>query len=69
MQNLWRPHKFVLVLSMFVFLYLAIAKTKAEENTKMKKERIQIYTENPRYWQYKGEPILLIGGSVYDELG
>ena len=34
----------------------------------MEKSRIQIYNENPRYWQYKGEPILLIGGSVEDNL-
>ena len=34
----------------------------------MEKNRIQIYKENPRYWQYKGEPVLLIGGSVDDNL-
>ena len=34
----------------------------------MKKNRIQIYKGNPRYWQYKGEPVLLIGGSVDDNL-
>jgi len=31
-------------------------------------ESIQPYTENPRYWQYKGEPILLLGGSKDDNL-
>ena len=34
----------------------------------MKKNRIQIYKDNPRYWQYKGEPVLLLGGSVDDNL-
>ena len=29
---------------------------------------IQIYAENPRYWQYKGQPVLLLGGSVEDNL-
>lgn len=29
---------------------------------------IQPYQENPWYWQYKGEPILLIGGSDEDNL-
>lgn len=29
---------------------------------------IQPYTKNPRYWQYKGEPILLIGGTDNDNL-
>ncbi len=34
----------------------------------MKSDRIQIYKSNPRYWQYKGKPILLLGGSVEDNL-
>lgn len=29
---------------------------------------IEIYKENPAYWQYKGKPVLLIGGSVDDNL-
>jgi len=31
-------------------------------------DRIQPYSANPRYWQYKGEPVLLIGGSKDDSL-
>ncbi len=31
-------------------------------------DRIQPYAKNPYYWQYKGEPILLIGGSKDDNL-
>ncbi len=30
--------------------------------------RIQPYTENPRYWQYRGKPILLLGGTKDDNL-
>ncbi len=30
--------------------------------------RIQPYSENPYYWQYKGEPVLLLGGSWQDNL-
>jgi hypothetical protein len=30
--------------------------------------RIQPYTENPWYWQYKGEPVMLLGGSKDDNL-
>lgn len=30
--------------------------------------RIRIYPDNPRYWEYKGEPVVLIGGSVEDNL-
>lgn len=30
--------------------------------------RIQPYANNPWYWQYRGEPVLLLGGSVEDNL-
>ncbi|MBI84428.1 MAG: hypothetical protein CMJ81_14635 [Planctomycetaceae bacterium] len=31
-------------------------------------QRIHPYPANPFYWQYKGEPVLLVGGSVDDNL-
>jgi hypothetical protein len=31
-------------------------------------DRIQPYSKNPRYWQYKGSPILLLGASDEDNL-
>ena len=31
-------------------------------------DRIQPYPENPTYWQYKGEPVLLLGGTDQDNL-
>ncbi len=31
-------------------------------------ERIRPYSENPYYWQYKGKPVLLLGGSWQDNL-
>jgi len=31
-------------------------------------DRIQPWGQNPHYWQYKGRPILLVGGSVEDNL-
>ncbi|NLH15990.1 MAG: hypothetical protein GX455_05375 [Phycisphaerae bacterium] len=31
-------------------------------------DRIEICKQNPRYWQYKGKPVVLIGGSVEDNL-
>ena len=30
--------------------------------------RLQIYDKNPRYWQYKGQPVLLLGGSKTDHI-
>ena len=73
MKSLWESHiangKLVLTLLVFVSLFLITAKEiNAEKDKDMEKNRIQIYKENPRYWQYKGEPILLIGGSVEDNL-
>jgi hypothetical protein len=38
------------------------------ENVTADPARIQPYKENPRYWQYKEEPVLLIGGSDQDNL-
>jgi len=29
-------------------------------------DRIRPYEKNPRYWQYKGQPVLLLGGSKED---
>jgi len=34
----------------------------------MAEERIQVWPENRWYWQYKGEPVLLLGGSDEDNL-
>jgi len=31
-------------------------------------DRVQPYSENPRYWQYRGEPVMLLGGSKDDNL-
>ena len=31
-------------------------------------DRIRPYAENPRYWQYKGKPVMLLGGSKTDHL-
>ncbi len=31
-------------------------------------DEIRIYENNPYYWQYKNEPLLLLGGSVQDNL-
>jgi len=31
-------------------------------------DQIQIYSQNPRYWQYKGQPVLLLGGSKTDHI-
>ncbi len=72
MGNLWEAHvavsRLVSVLLILVLSNAAAQETETEKDMEMKKNRIQIYKENPRYWQYKDKPILLIGGSVEDNL-
>jgi len=36
--------------------------------TKKNNDYIRPFSENPKYWQYKGEPVLLVGGSKDDNL-
>ena len=31
-------------------------------------DRIRPYAKNPRYWQYNGKPVMLLGGSNDDNL-
>ncbi len=53
--------KFISVMIVFV-LHVAFNVRADEAN------RIRPYEQNARYWQYKGEPVLLVGGSVDDNL-
>ncbi len=38
------------------------------ESTGSTNDNIRPYTNNPYYWQYKGEPVLLLGGTWQDNL-
>jgi hypothetical protein len=61
MKGLKLRYKWILlVLAGIVTLNCAAIRTKGAG--------IEIYEKNPAYWQYKGKPILLIGGSVDDNL-
>lgn len=40
----------------------------AQQKSMDNEDRIQPWSENPRYWQYKGKPVLLLGGSKTDHL-
>jgi hypothetical protein len=46
-------------------LMLVCVRTRAESTST---KRIEIYKQNPAYWQYKGKPVLLIGGTKEDNL-
>jgi hypothetical protein len=50
-------------------LYAAVAAPSyAADNAPRDAERIQPYSKNPRYWQYLGQPVVLLGGSKDDNL-
>ena len=46
-------------------LMLVCVQTRAASTSR---KRIEIYKPNPAYWQYKGKPVLLIGGTKDDNL-
>lgn len=64
----------VLALSVATLAWPGIAVTQQNESQSSGKEtgknanRIQPYINNPFYWQYKGKPVLLVGGSGQDNL-
>ena len=45
-------------------IVLAVAQVSSADNTNG--DRIQPWSQNPRYWQYKGQPVMLVGGSKTD---
>jgi hypothetical protein len=50
-------------------LFLSFSFVSCEQaKTDLSSEAIRIYDENPFYWEYKGEPVLLVGGSYEDNL-
>jgi hypothetical protein len=56
--------------SLLIFLLIALNSISCSftENISSENSYIKPYTENPRYWQYKGEPVLLLGGTDDDNL-
>lgn len=59
-----QPTLVFLVLTTVLFGGNAMAQAQTAPNA----DRIRPWSEDPRYWQYKGEPVLLIGGSREDNL-
>jgi hypothetical protein len=56
-------HRATACLGAFALSWLAMT-TFAAENP----GRLRPYEKNPRYWQFKGKPVLLVGGSKDDSL-
>jgi len=55
------------ILLIMAFMAVEVTFCFARDKVQSKKE-IDIYPQNPAYWQYGGKPILLLGGSVEDNL-
>jgi hypothetical protein len=68
MLNRRKPITAAAILFSLIFgAALTYAQTSRELATK-DEDRVQPWGENPRYWQYKGRPVLLLGGSKTDHL-
>lgn len=52
----------------YIFLAIGIFFTTGCNNQNIEEDRIQPWAENPWYWQYKGEPVMLLGASSDDNL-
>ena len=63
-----RALKPCIIFSIFLALVLASFASKDNGTDDPNRDRIKIYPANKRYWQYKQKPVLLIGGSVEDNL-
>ena len=51
-----------------VIFLLAVSGCQPGQGGNPDENHIKPYKENPRYWQYKGKPVLLLGGSMDDNL-
>ncbi|MEX2347238.1 MAG: hypothetical protein WD604_16565 [Balneolaceae bacterium] len=58
--------KFSILFLLLLFSMFTSCEPASETNNMV--ERVQPYSENPRYWEYQGEPVLLLGGSAEDNL-
>ena len=52
----------------FIVLLSACNVCARESLSDFERNRIKPYVKNPRYWQYKEEPVVLIGGTKEDNL-
>ena len=57
-----------LFLLVFISISLLLNTACQQERAADKTSPIRIYNQNPFYWEYKGKPVLLLGGSSEDNL-
>ena len=61
--NMATRHPLVRCLALVITFLATVTSLAADQRT-----HIQTYDKNPRYWQYKGQPVLLLGGSKTDHI-
>ncbi len=63
-----RKSRIILIIVCSLFLVFIRADAGDTKGKIHNANRIRPYAKNPRYWQYKGKPVLLLGGSKDDNL-
>ncbi len=58
----------IFILSLVLPVGIPIAAEGSVDTAKRNADCIKPYASNPRYWQYKGKPVLLLGGSKTDHI-
>ena len=58
----------VIAMALFAMFALCTTLSAAEGPEVANADRIRPWSENPSYWQYKGQPVMLLGGSKDDNL-
>lgn len=58
-------HALLLTAAAIVLTASAVSQLSAADRNA---DRIKSYAKNPRYWQYKGQPVMLLGGSKTDHI-
>lgn len=58
--------KIILIFLSVLFIFPKNANS--QDNNRYNKNRIQPWVKNPRYWQYKGKPVMLLGASDDDNI-
>ncbi len=52
----------------FILLGVLVPACRVSDSAAASKKTIDIFNANPAYWQYDRKPVLLLGGSVEDNL-
>src|SRR5690554_7861349 len=68
MDTIRKPHSMKKKIFCFICLIILPAEILLCQKVSYHKRAIQPWKDNPRFWQYKGRPLMLLGGSNDDNL-